>query len=172
MREKERLYRWNEDSEIYRRSSRAHIHASTYTFTGTSSSRTTDCQRDSHHELLEKSIEYKKSPWCVRRVGALSPPPPSSFPSLSFSPFLSPFLLLPPSRPSPFLPLLPRLFLARARGIRVCSRQREGELTSIHWRSTEIDDMRARTTAKDGDKDKRGEGRWGRLGGTGVYVCA
>lgn len=48
---------------------------------------------DSHHELLEKSIEYKKSPWCARRAEP-SPllPRPSSFPSCSLS---SSFSLLP-----------------------------------------------------------------------------
>lgn len=39
---------------------------------------------DSHHGLLEKSIEYKKSPWCARRAEP-SPLPPSSFPSFSLS---------------------------------------------------------------------------------------
>lgn len=62
---------------------------------------------------------------------------PLSFASLVFSlslflsPSLSLFLPLPPSRPPPFLPLSPRLSLARARGIRVCPRQREGELACI-----------------------------------------
>lgn len=78
---------------------------------------------DSHHELLEKSIEYKKSPWCARRVGALSlspqpPPPPSSFPSLSLSLSRTFWLPLAPIVLSPS----PRAAsLARGRDVRVCS---------------------------------------------------
>lgn len=108
------------------------MHARTYTFTGPSSSRATDCQRDSHHELLEKSIEYKKSPWCVRRVGSLSPSPPSSFPSLSFSLSLSLFLPLPPSRPPSFLPLLPHLSRARARAVSVFARDKERASSRVY----------------------------------------
>lgn len=48
---------------------------------------------DSHHELLEKSIEYKKSPWCARRAEP-SPLPPSSFPSFSHSSSSTLFLFL------------------------------------------------------------------------------
>lgn len=92
---------------------------------------------DSHHELLEKSIEYKKSPWCARRAEpspllhprhfppALSRPRSRSFPlPLSFPPSLS-SSVLPPFRPLPPFPLLsPHLSRAHTRGIcvRRCSR--------------------------------------------------
>lgn len=100
------------------RSSHVYVHASTYTFTGSSSSRATDCQRDSHYELLEKSIEYKKSPWCVRRVGSLSPPRPSSFPSLSSSPSFS--FYHPLSSTALPAPLATSLSRARARARYPC----------------------------------------------------
>lgn len=42
---------------------------------------------DSHHELLEKSIEYKKSPWCARQAEPFPlPPSSSSLASASLSP--------------------------------------------------------------------------------------
>lgn len=114
---------------------------------------------DSHHELLEKSIEYKKSPM-VRQA--------SRSPLLSFSHIflplsLSPSLLLclPPVH---YPPCLSRaLALARSR-VRARARARE---ISVWVRSCRgggesrvctlaIDGdrryMRARTTAKDGDK--------------------
>jgi len=156
----------------YRRSPHTHAHALIHT--------PADAHRaiklahyrlpDSHHELLEKSIEYKKSPWCARRAKP-SPLPPLSFLSFCLSSSFSLFLflslllslylsisVLPPFRPLPSLLLAASL--ARTRGIRVrrCLRRREGELACIHWRSTEIGGMRARTTAKDGDKKSRKEG--------------
>lgn len=120
---------------------------------------------DSHHELLEKSIEYKKSPWCARRAEP-SPLPPSSSPLLSlslsclcsrslFSSLSLSISLLPPFRP--LLSLRLAASLARTRSIRVrpLFATKRGRVACIYWRSTEIGGMRGRTTAKDGDKDKR-----------------
>jgi len=79
----------------YRRSPHTHTHALTHT--------PADAHRaiklahyrlpDSHHELLEKSIEYKKSPWCARRAKP-SPLPPLSFLSFCLSSSFSLFLFL------------------------------------------------------------------------------
>lgn len=193
-REKEGFSR--RDSEGAISSKPTHIHARVF-HTHTHTRARADAHRavklahyrlpDSHHELLEKSIEYKKSPWCARRAE----------PSLLFHPHLSPLYLspvlvlalshslslrLPVSfslslfcLPFAHLPsLLLAVSLARTRGIRVrrCSRQREGELACIHWRSTEIGGMRARTTAKDGDKDKGSEREVGGKNAGRRRLCA
>lgn len=101
---------------------------------------------DSHHELLEKSIEYKKSPWCARRAE----PSPSStlalFLSLPLVVALARSLRLPSVSLSPplrlsFASLSPTdlsasrcISRARTRCIRArrCSRQREGEFACIY----------------------------------------
>lgn len=90
----------------------------------------------------------------------------SLFPSLSLSLFPS-ATLSPITLPAPHATSLSR---ARARYSCLLTTKRGYKLASIHWRSTEIGDMRARTMAKDGDKDKRGVGGEYRLGSTGVYV--
>lgn len=92
---------------------------------------------DSHHELLEKSIEYKKSPWCARRAEPSPLLHPRHFPSCSLSSSFSllPFPSLFPSvsfqlcsaslsPTTPFLLLSPHLSRAHTRGIcvRRCSR--------------------------------------------------
>lgn len=132
---------------------------------------------DSHHELLEKSIEYKKSPWCARRAEPF-PLPPSSFPSFSLSPVfvlalsLSPYLFLSLSPPPAARPASRRVSRARTRYPCVASSDEERErLACTHWRSTEIAAMRARTTAKDGDKDE-GSVRGARGRGAGAGSCA
>lgn len=106
---------------------------------------------DSHHELLEKSIEYKKSPWCARRAEpspllsslrprhfppALSRPRSRSFPfPLSFSPSLS-SSVLPPFRPHCTLPASLSPHLSRAQHTRyLCSpllRDKERESSRVY----------------------------------------
>lgn len=87
--------------------------------------------------------------------------------SRSFSFTLSLSISLPSARRPPCFS--PRLSRAHAVSVFVASSDEERErLACTHWRSTEIAAMRARTTAKDGDKDEgsvRGaRGRGGRRG--------
>lgn len=116
--------RSDEDGDIVE--VRTHAPACTYTHTHTSNSATQPL--DSHHELLEKSIEYKKSPMVrARRVEALSYPSPTSF-SLSRS-------LRPSFRASLSSNTLRASHVrsrARARGIRVCSRDKERESSRVY----------------------------------------
>lgn len=165
-REEEGSSRWNSDGDIVE----AHIHIQTpYTLaSGCTLSRQARALQTARlpPRTFGKINRIQEKPVVRQASGALS----SSalifplFLSLSLHLFLSlpsplylSISLLPLFHPLPSLPLV--ACLTRTRGIRVrhCSRQREGELAYIHWRSTEIGGMRARTTAKDGDKDKRSE---------------
>jgi len=100
---------------------RTRVHTHTHTHT---ESRTTQ-PLDSHHELLEKSIEYKKrAPWCARRVEALSCP--------SLAPFRTSRSLRLSFRASLSSTLRASHVRSRARGIRICSCNKERESSRVY----------------------------------------
>lgn len=173
-REKEGSGRWDGDGDIVE----AHIH-----MRAPSNTRASGCTLGRRARALQaarlpprtfgKINRIQEKPMVRQASGALSSPPPSPFPSCSLSssfslfPFPSLFLsvsfqLCSASLSPTTLPASPAASLARAHAavsVYAAARDKERErLACIHWRSTEIGGMRARTMAKDGDKDDGGKG--------------